>query len=118
MTRPYRRAFTLIELMIALAIGLLVSALATAAFAATQRFVQRVETVGARTEAVQSMILWCLAKPGAETAYPTGRQFRAIGGAIEDADPVNGRHLTAVVTDHSSGTAVVTARIPLPGLTR
>lgn len=75
-------AFTLTELLMAMAIGLVISNIALASFVATQKYVKRVEALGAQTSAAQSMALWCSTKPGHESAYPTGRQFRQMGGAI------------------------------------
>lgn len=91
MARSSTAAFTLTELLMAMAIGLVISNIALASFVATQKYVKRVEALGAQSDAAQSMMLWCMSKPGNETGYPTGRQFRQMGGAV-----------TAYMTDYAA----------------
>jgi prepilin-type N-terminal cleavage/methylation domain-containing protein len=75
--------FTLIELLMAMAIGLVISNIAMVSFIATQKYIYRMETLAAKNDAAQSMILWCLTKTGGnEDDYPTGGQFRHIGGKV------------------------------------
>lgn len=66
-----RRGFTLIEIMVALATGLILLNAAFALLSGTQRFIRRIEQTGVRTDVLTGQVLWVVT--GGTTAdYPTG----------------------------------------------
>lgn len=105
--------FTLIELLMAMAIGLVISNIALASFIATQKYIYRMERLSAMNDAAQSMILWCLNKPGREGNYPTSAQFRGIGGKITPDSVALPEVCTLELYDLNSATPTT----PLPGCT-
>jgi prepilin-type N-terminal cleavage/methylation domain-containing protein len=82
MTR--RRGFTLIELLVAMSIGLIIMNVAFTALYFTRKFVRKGEAIGAKNDAMQSMMLWCLSPNGTcpPAHYPTGPQYRLVGGKL------------------------------------
>jgi prepilin-type N-terminal cleavage/methylation domain-containing protein len=103
--------FTPIELLMAMAIGLVISNIAMVSFIATQKYIYRMETLAAKNDAAQSMILWCLSKPTKEVDFPTSIQFRHIKGIIT---VVTANELCALNLDDDLPATTVS---PLPGNT-
>jgi prepilin-type N-terminal cleavage/methylation domain-containing protein len=79
--RTARRAFTLIEMLMALGVGMLVVNVAFAAFVVDQKLIRRIETISAEDSVARSMVLWSLTRPTQGTNYPAGAQCRQIGAA-------------------------------------
>ncbi len=76
-----RHGFTLAEVLVALAVGLMVVNVALAAFTADRSLIRRIQAVGAETEVERSLVLWAITHPNQGTAYPAGIQFHQIGAA-------------------------------------
>lgn len=73
--------FTLVELLIAMTLGLFVSSVATSAFYYTRKAVLTAETVAAKNNVTQSMLLWVMdKKPAAD--FPRDDQSRGVSGII------------------------------------
>jgi prepilin-type N-terminal cleavage/methylation domain-containing protein len=75
------KAFTLIELLVAMSIGLIIMNVAFTALYFTRKFVRKGEVIGAKNDAMQSMMIWCMTNVD-PTTYPTGPQFRQVGGRL------------------------------------
>lgn len=86
-TKPRRTGatvmgFTLIELLVAMSIGLIIMNVAFTALHFTRKFVRKGETIGAKNDVMQSMMLWCQTQPSPASTYPAGPQTRLMGGRI------------------------------------
>ena len=86
-----RTGFTLIEVMIAMTVGLFVTTLAFTSFMIDAKLVHKIEVLGAKGEAIESTVMWAMAKPtsvvkpspvtAGSLYYQLGPQFRQIGVA-------------------------------------
>ena len=84
-------AFTLIEVMIAMTVGLFVTSMAFTSFMIDAKLVHKIEVLGAKSEAIESTVMWAMAKPTSVVQpsptppgalyYQLGPQFRQIGVA-------------------------------------
>ena len=77
--RRHRSAFTLVELLVALAVGMLVIQIAFIAFFFIQKYIRRIERIDAWNLAVQSSVLWTISRPTKIAVYPPGPQSHKIG---------------------------------------
>jgi type II secretory pathway pseudopilin PulG len=73
--------FTLVEVLVALAVGMLVIGVAVSAFAVDRNLIRRIQAVSAETRVERSLVVWAITRPGQGTAYPAGVQFHQIGAA-------------------------------------
>ena len=78
---PQRLGFTLIELLIATTLGMFVASVATSAFYYTRKAMLTAETVGAKNNVTQSMMLWVMDKKTAAD-FPRDDQSRGVSGVI------------------------------------
>lgn len=76
-----RSGFTLAEAAVAVGIGLLLLSIAAATFSVTRRALDRIEGGAARTQVLQSAILWSLVRPERPDAFPSGPMLRQMGTA-------------------------------------
>lgn len=76
-----RSGFTLPEAAIAVGIGVLLLSIAAATFSVTRRALSGIEGGAARTQVLQSAILWSLVRPQRPDAFPTGPMVRQMGTA-------------------------------------
>ena len=65
-----------------MSIGLIIMNVAFTALHFTRKFVRKGEVIGAKNDAMQSMMLWCLTQDNPDTTYPVGPQFRMMGGKL------------------------------------
>lgn len=79
--RRHRSAFTLVELLVALAVGMLVIQIAFIAFFFIQKYIRRIERIDAMNLVAQSAVLWTISRPDKVDQYPWGPQSRNIGVA-------------------------------------
>jgi hypothetical protein len=77
--RRHRSAFTLVELLVALAVGMLVIQIAFIAFFFIQKYIRRIERIDAMNLVAQSAVLWTITRPTKVGEYPQGAQSRNIG---------------------------------------
>jgi prepilin-type N-terminal cleavage/methylation domain-containing protein len=113
-----RCAYTLIEILLAMAIGLMVLNAAFVAFVNTGKFFHRIETISAKNDVAQSAIVWSIAKSSLD-GYPTNTgQFRRIGVTGIDATPATYRKITIAQVDPSTPEIVkpITLVLPYPNL--
>lgn len=102
------RGFTLVEAAIGTGIGMLVLSLAAAAFAVGKRALDGIEAAAARTQVLQSAVLWSLARPAMPQAFPAGPMLRQVGTAAwayTDPAPPAGDERYHVVTLRSFAAA-------------
>ena len=98
---PQRLGFTIIELLIAMTLGMFVSSVATSAFYYTRKAMLTAETVAAKNNVTQSMMLWVMDKKTAAD-FPRDDQSRGVSGVILEVpnpDPGYGKpvfHLLVV----------------------
>jgi prepilin-type N-terminal cleavage/methylation domain-containing protein len=84
-----KRGFTLIELLVAMSIGLIIMNVAFTALYFTRKFIRKGELLGAKNDAMQSAMLWCMTKvadgtdsmvgddaTGTNNLYPSAGQYR------------------------------------------
>lgn len=76
--RGGRVGFTLVEIMVAMAVGMVLLNAAFALLSQTQKFIRRIEKTGLRSEIMQGQIMWVLSGGGAD--YPAGLQSGMTGG--------------------------------------
>jgi hypothetical protein len=81
MTMSARAGFSMIELVVAMGVGLFVINVAVGSFFFNQKMIHRIETIGAKNEVAQDAVLWAMNKQYLGTTYPAGPQFRQIGVA-------------------------------------
>lgn len=96
-----RGGFTLVEAAVAVGIGMLLLSIAAATFSVTRRALDGIEGGAARTQVLQSAILWSLVRPERPDAFPTGPMLRQMGTAAwtyTSPTPAIGREHYHVVT--------------------
>lgn len=98
-TRPRSaHGFSLIEVLMAVAISLVVSSIAVQSFIATQKYLYRIETLAGKTLIYQSMILYSLTQTSADHEFgpeffydfPYGGHIHHIGGCVRRTSDSSG----------------------------
>jgi prepilin-type N-terminal cleavage/methylation domain-containing protein len=107
------KAFTLTEMLVALAVGMLVVNIAFTSFFFTQKFIRKTEELGAKNDVAQAMMLWSLS--GKTATYPsTAAAVRGIQGRFAATAAGSGYQDAIVYTELTpksiSGTTVTTSK--------
>ena len=76
-----RAGFTIVEVLVALGIGIFLVNVAVYAFIYDQKLISRIEVIGAKNDVLANMVQWSIAKQHYGTCYPVGPQFKQIGAA-------------------------------------
>lgn len=63
MRYPFRGGYTLVEMLVALAVGMAVMQVAFASFFFIQKFVQKIDRLDAMNQVAQAAVLWTIGKP-------------------------------------------------------
>ena len=110
-----RAAFTLVEVMMAMSIGLLLLNTAFVAFVSTGKFIRRIESIAAKNDVAQSVILWSFAKNGLAD-YPTDvPQSRRIG--VSGINNQKTTYTTVTISEMGSTSPLIRpVIIVLPGI--
>jgi hypothetical protein len=81
------RAFTLTEMLTALAVGMFVLNIAFASFSFTQKFIRKTEVLGAKNDCAQALMLWVQSgRAKAGVPFPNTAQFRGVMGRIDNTN--------------------------------
>ena len=98
-------AFTLVEMLVATAVGMLVVQIAFTSFFFIQKYVRRIERIEATNQVAQTALLWSISKPTKLTAadYPSGSGLVNQIGCVS-ATQVNVAHniYNFIIHDYSS----------------
>ncbi|MBN8527128.1 MAG: type II secretion system protein [Planctomycetes bacterium] len=79
MNRHTPRGYTLVEMLVALAVGMAVMQIAFASFFFIQKFVRKIERVDGFNQVAQAAVLWSIGKPDKVAQFPLGEQISRVG---------------------------------------
>lgn len=74
-----RRGFTLVELLVSLAVGMLVVQVAFISFFFIHKYIRRIERVDASNQTAQAAVLWAISRPTIAGTPPYGPVAHNIG---------------------------------------
>lgn len=87
MSPRQRHGYTLIEMLIALGVGMVVMQIAFTSFFFIQKFVRRIDRVDGMNQVAQAAVLWSIGKPAKVADFPRGEQISRVGVPV-GAGPV------------------------------
>lgn len=103
-----RNAFTMTEMLVALAVGMFILNIAFSSFFFTQKFIRKTEMLGAKNDCAQALILWTLSgRTQAGVPFPSTPQFRGVTGKIVDTNGVSSDYHDLVVFTEFACVSVV-----------
>lgn len=79
-----RKAFTLTEMLTALAVGMFVLNIAFASFFFTQKFIRKTEMIGAKNDCAQALIMWTMTGRAQAISMDPNAQFRGVHCYLRD----------------------------------
>lgn len=79
MNRHTQRGYTLVEMLVALAVGMAVMQIAFASFFFIQKFVRQIERIDGLNQVAQATVLWSIGKPSLAAGFPLGEQISRVG---------------------------------------
>lgn len=91
MNSRQRRGYTLVEMLVALGVGMVVMQIAFTSFFFIQKFVRRIDRVDGMNQVAQAAVLWSIGKPSKLVDFPRGTQISQVGTPTDaDASPLSG----------------------------